>query len=436
MPLPSSLSPHRTGPPGRTGPLIWTGPLGRKGPLGQRRRDRIRASLRRAAPALLAYTAVRLCGALVALLACLILGLAPYDKLLELWDASWYQHIAAHGYGYEHISHRRHLVYRDLAFFPLYPGLVRALSAALPVSFPVAALLVSWVSGLAAAWGIHAVVERLRGRSTAIALVVLWAALPHAVVLSVPYSEALLTALAAWSLHALLSGRWIWAGALAALAGLSRPNGVAVAAAVGLTGLWVLWQRHRRAARGARSPGSTERPPPRPATARVWGGILLAPAGWVGYVLYVGARQGDVLGGYFAVQHDWGSSFDFGLRMSNYVDHISLDSTPPARLVAVLVVMAGLALFTLLLTPRWQSLPGALLVYVGVLLLIAVGGSSYVSCKPRFLLPAFPLLLPPAVRLVRTAKTRPKAATAFVVTLAGSSVLYGAYLVTLGGAAL
>jgi hypothetical protein len=89
---------------------------------------------------------------------------------------------------------------------------------------------VSWAAAGVAACGIHAIGARLYGRRAAAVLVLLWGLLLHSVVLSMAYTEPVLTACAAWSLYAVLTGRWVWEGALASLAGLARPNGLAVAA--------------------------------------------------------------------------------------------------------------------------------------------------------------------------------------------------------------
>ena len=87
------------------------------------------------------------------------------------------------------------------------------------------------------------------------------------------YSEALFTALAAWALHACLCRRWLLAGLLAALAGLTRPVGAAVVAAVLVTALvQVVRERGTRVRRS---------------------GALLAPLGLLGYVGWVGLRVGD-----------------------------------------------------------------------------------------------------------------------------------------------
>jgi hypothetical protein len=72
--------------------------------------------------------------------------------------------------------------------------------------------------------------------------------------------------------------------------------------------------------------------------------------------------------------------------------------------------------------------PLALVVFAGVLVLLVVGGSGSFSSKPRFLLPVFPLLIPPARALVRTWRVRPAHALLVGGALAVVSVLYGAYV--------
>ncbi|WP_208765152.1 hypothetical protein [Streptomyces albidochromogenes] len=92
----------------------------------------------------------------------------------------------------------------------------------------------------------------------------------------------------------------------------------------------------------------------------------------------------------------------------------------------MVVVAVALVLFALLLLEDRPPLP--LLVYPAVLLLITVGGSGFFESKARFLLPAFPLLLPLAHAM---AKARPRTAVVVTAALAGLSLGYGAYLVTI-----
>ncbi|MFE9409936.1 hypothetical protein ACFYN0_14245 [Streptomyces sp. NPDC006704] len=368
------------------------------------------AALRRAAPALGLFAAARLGGLLVLVAAAHHRGILPRARLATAWDADWYARIAAHGYG-RTLFWPDGAVQSDLAFFPLYPGLIRAVTTVLPVTGGTAGLLVSWTAAVAAACGIYLLGERLYGRRVGTVLVLLWGLLPHSVVLTMAYTEPVMTAFAAWSLWAAVTRRWVWAGSLALLAGLSRPNAVAVAAAVVAAAGWELWRGGWRAR-------------------RPWAGALLAPLGWCGYVLWVGAREGDVFGGYFAVQAGWTSRFDFGAGSLAFVKRLTRVPYDLGFPMAALITGVFVVLFALYVLDR-PSLP--LAVYSAVLVLIAVGGAGYFESKPRFLLPAFPLLLPVALALTRA---RPRAAVAVTVALAGLSFGYGAYLLTLATMAL
>ncbi|MER0446679.1 glycosyltransferase family 39 protein [Streptomyces sp. Edi4] len=368
------------------------------------------AALRRAAPALGLFAAARLSGLLVLVAAAHHRGISPRARLATAWDADWYTRIAAHGYG-RTLFWPDGTVQSDLAFFPLHPALIRAVTTVLPVTGGTAGLLVSWTAAAAAACGIYLLGERLYGRRVGTVLVLLWGLLPHSVVLTMAYTEPVMTAFAAWSLWAVVTRRWVWAGSLALLAGLSRPNAVAVAAAVMAAAGWELWRRGWRAR-------------------RPWAGALLAPLGWCGYVLWVGAREGDVFGGYFAVQAGWTSRFDFGAGSLAFVERLTRVPHDLGFPMAALITGVFAVLLALYVLDR-PSLP--LAVYSAVLVVIAVGGAGYFESKPRFLLPAFPLLLPVALALTRA---RPRAAVAVTVALAGLSFGYGAYLLTLATMAL
>ncbi|MGD1224665.1 hypothetical protein AB9Q10_40265 [Streptomyces krungchingensis] len=356
------------------------------------------------------FAAARLTGILALAATAWATGRHPIVLLARSWDSIWYLGIAAHGYG-RTLYFGPTVVHSDLAFFPLYPALVRGVTAVTPLNASTAGLLVSWLAAGAAACGMYAIGARLYGRAVGTAVVLLWGLLPHSVVLSMAYTEPVLTAFAAWSLYAVLGGHWVWAGVLAALAGLSRPNGFAVAAAVLAAAAYEVWRLRARKV-----------------PHRLWTGAALAPLGWVGYVLWVGRRRGDPLRGYFEVQRLWGSRFDFGEGSLRFVKHLLLDGDRFVFPVTLGIVAAATVLCALLIADR---APLPLIVYSGVLLLIALGGSGFFESKPRFLLPAFPLLLPLARALVRTARARPWHATVVVGALAGLSFAYGAYLVVL-----
>lgn len=360
-----------------------------------------------ALPALVFFTAVRLAGLLAVILTNALRGRPLVRNLAHSWDSRWYLHIATHGYGRLIDVTPGGAVQTDWAFFPLYPALIRALTTVLPVTPGQSALLIAWAAAVAAAYGVYAVGHRLYGRGVATALVALWAVLPHAVELTIAYTESLFAALAAWSLYCVLRGRWLWAGGLAALAGLSRPSGFAVAVAVCLAAA------HEAVRQRGRVPAS------------LWAGALLAPLGWLGYVLWVGGRTGDLLGGYLRVQSAWNSRFDLGAGALHFLKALLLHGGVFVYPAALVIVAAAVLLFALLCLER---APLALVAFSGVLILLVVGGSGSFSSKPRFLLPAFPLLIPMARALVRTWRRRPAQALLVLGALTATSLLFGAYV--------
>ncbi|WP_059009590.1 mannosyltransferase family protein [Streptomyces specialis] len=364
-------------------------------------------ALRRAAPALLLFAAVRLLGVAVLELWHPAEEKAAAHLLSERWDSVWYTSIAEHGYG-RTVRLEDGGIHSDLAFFPLLPGLERLVSAVSPLSAAGAGLLISAVASLAAAWGLFAVGDLLYGRRAGVLLAVLWAAVPVGIVQSMAYTESLFTAFAVWAVRALLTGRWVTAGALSALAGLTRPAGLAVAAAVVVTAVAAVASGRERA------------------DARLAWAVVLAPLGWLGYVAWVAVRTGEPLG-YLETQEQWGNGFDGGRAFGAFV----LDRlTGPAPLAGV-GLCAGLALLAwLCVRGARMGLPLPLLVYGGVMVALALCGAGYFGSKPRLLLPAFPLLLPAAVALARA---RPAAAALTAGGAALGAALYGAVWLTGSG---
>ncbi|WP_286257995.1 mannosyltransferase family protein [Streptomyces graminofaciens] len=365
--------------------------------------------LRRAAPALLGYAAVRALGLVV-----LALWSAARDKsaltlLSARWDSLWYSRIADLGYGYE-VRLPNGDVHSNLAFFPLLPWLERAVSAVTPLSPAHAGLLVSTVASLAAAWGIFAVADHVHGRRVGVCAVLLWAVLPVGIVQSMAYSESLFTALAAWSLYAVLTGRWVTAGLLASLAGLTRPVGLAVVAALWATAI----ASFGRIGRSTASHGA-------PAWPRALG-MLLAPLGAAGYVLWVGHRTGKGPLGYLDIQAGWRNGFDGGYAFARFV--VGKFTSFPSALAGVgLLVGVGLIAWLYVVCVR-QGQPLPLLVYAGVVTALALCASSYFGSKPRLLMPAFPLLLPLARALAGARVPR----SAWILGgVAVASAVYGAF---------
>ncbi|WP_432115026.1 hypothetical protein [Streptomyces sp. S1] len=342
------------------------------------------------------YAATRVIGLVVLAVAAAATGEDGPHRLKGRWDSVWYVRIAEHGYGYE-VTLPNGDVHSDLAFFPLLPALERGLSAVLPLDAAGAGLLVSWTAGLAAAWGVFRCGAHAFGPRTGVLLAVLWGVYPTAFVQSMAYTETLFTALAAWSLYAVLRDRWILAGLLCVAAGLTRPTAAALIAALGITALAAL-------VRDRRLP------------ARTVAGVLIAPLGWLGYVVYVGVRE-DSPTAYFEVQAAWGNSIDGGLALARFIAGL-----PWPAALGLTAALALLAWLVVLCVRQRQPLP--LLVYTIGVVLVSLVGAAYFGSRPRLMMPAFGLLLPPAAALARL---RTRAAVPVLAGLALASAAYGAF---------
>jgi hypothetical protein len=318
---------------------------------------------------------------------------------LTAWDSGWYAGIARNGYG--HVAHPPDgRILSDYAFFPALPLLERLL----PLPAASAGLVVSWVATVLAGLGIHAVVEDWRGRRAATLTVLLWAVVPVAAVLSMAYTEALFTATAAWALWCCGRGRWWAAGALAVLAGLTRPTGAAVVLAVMVSAA-------PAARRGDR---------------RALAATVAAPLGLLGYLGYVALRTGDPLG-YFTVTRGWDNRIDLGRAFAAWTWH---RLAAPPHLAGLAVVLGLLALAALVVALFRLRPPVPVLVFVLAMVALSLATSGFFGSKPRYLLPAFPLLVPLALWL-EGRRSWPRRCLLGVAAI--GSVAYGAWWLTGSG---
>jgi hypothetical protein len=352
----------------------------------------VRAAARAAWPALAGYTLARSLG-LVTLLVWARADDRSFFRLLSRSDGEWYISVVEHGY-----DHAERLQ-SNLTFFPLFPALTWCADPLVPGGPRVAAVVVAWLASLAAAWGLFALGNHLGGRRVGIFSAVAWGVLPHAIVESMAYTEGLFTALTAWSLVALLRGRWVTSGFLCLLAGLTRPT-VALIPVVILAAAIAIARRRDGW--------------------RPWAALILAPAGWLGYLAWVAHRTDRVDGWFYLNSRGWGTSLDDVYTVRTAAGTIIHDKPLDFRVVT-LVLASALVLFTLSVRDRQ---PWPLLVFSALLLATAFSVDHY-NAKARLLLPACGLLLPFANALARMTRVQ-----SYIVlgTLAGVASAFGGYL--------
>src|SRR5262245_11464529 len=245
-------------------------------------------------------------------------GPSVRDRLLS-WDAGWFLRVAEgypHGFTYNDSGQ---MVGNGLAFFPLYPALIRV-GHVLGLEPGTAALTVSWITGAIAAVLIAELGTRLYARRVGYLLVVLCFTQPMAIVFSMAYTESLFVALVAGMLLAAHRRAFLVAGLLGLGASLTRPTGLAAALALAVACALYLRERYRRRRAGALDAGRDMAPDgpdlgsdaPWPAPWRPVAGALIALVGVPGYLAWVGLRVGEPAAWFRIQTAGWGTSFDYG----------------------------------------------------------------------------------------------------------------------------
>ncbi|OFX22102.1 MAG: hypothetical protein A2V77_12880 [Anaeromyxobacter sp. RBG_16_69_14] len=156
---------------------------------------------------------------------------------LARWDTEFYLRIAAQGYQAPSTL--------DAAFFPLYPTLLRAVSAVTRLSLVAAGALVSLVCFALAVRAVFLLLEEVAGAERAAGATVVLLAFPGSLFLSAVYTESLFLLVTATALLAARRRNFSVAGLAAALAVLTRPNGALVAIPVALEAVAALRRRER-----------------------------------------------------------------------------------------------------------------------------------------------------------------------------------------------
>ena len=207
-----------------------------------------------------------------------------FAETFAAWDSGWYFDIAQRGYYWSPSGQS------SLAFFPLYPMLMRAL--AWPFGGGDRAL---WLAGIALSYvclllGLT-VLHRLTattfggGREASRRTLLYVAVFPFSYFFTQVYTESLFLLTSVSAVAAAVASRWGWAGLFGALATLTRPNGILIAVPLGLLAL-------------------SGRPRPNELARRA-AALALVPLGFAAYCAFTYRLSGDPLG-WLHAQAQWG----------------------------------------------------------------------------------------------------------------------------------
>ena len=329
------------------------------------------------------------------------------------WDSVWFLRIAEHGYDAASGA--------ASAFYPLYPAAVGLLGRALFGHYVLAGILVSLLAAFGSFLLLHRIAEERLGAEGARRAVLYLAVFPFALFLQAVYSESvyLLLTLAAFLLAE--RGRFPAAGAVAGLALLTRPTGVALLPALAL----VAWRERRRA--------------------RALASLALAPLLFAAYPLYLWRAEGDAwafrhaqrlwsrhlspvgpLGGIWdGFRAGWAGIEQLASGSHTHVYWTAVQDTDPIRAATLnLECLAYLVLFAVLTAIAWKRFgaPYGLFATLSLAIPLSVPSERWpLLSLPRFGLTIFPLFL-----ALASLGGRPRAHTAIVAI---SSLLLGVSVV-------
>jgi hypothetical protein len=250
------------------------------------------------------------------------LGQSTLGSEMSNWDGKWYLLTTQTWYFHHVVPHAGS--YTTLGFMPLYPMLMWVLAHA--IGYFGAGILISMVSGGIATLLVGQLAEQWWGPERARRAIAFWCFFPGTIVFSMVYSEGVTVALIAGAMILMHRRQWLWAGVCAGFATAIAP---AALSAVPMCAVAALLELHRRGSSDADTNslllrawrrGASGREARRELLAPYARGLrdrsarrsllapILAPAGAIGFGIYLWFWTGSPLADYRAQHIEWSES--------------------------------------------------------------------------------------------------------------------------------
>jgi len=282
------------------------------------------------------------------------------------WDAVHYLDIARRGYAGT-----------DMAFFPLYPSLIKIVGQSIGNNL-VAGLIISNVALFFGLLFFYKLVEHQYTRGVAHRAIFYISIFPTAIFFSAVYTESLFFALTVASFYYIREHRWVTAGVVGAFAALTRSEGVLLAIPYAIEVV---------SAMRAGSLASFFASPAR--IARIVIGAAAIPLGLAAYMAWLWVLNGDPL--YFShVQSHWNRHF--APPWMSVVHSFKVIAHAKSSLVAAnqLIEIVFTILLIGVLLAGLRRLRPSYSVYMALSIIVPMSTSSLMS-MPRFAIVLFPL---------------------------------------------
>ena len=287
----------------------------------------------------------------------------PILDAFSRWDATNYLRIASDGYQVSQPT--------DVAFFPLYPLLVRSVAAGIgldgPAGHQLAAMLLANLALLAAMVVLVELADLDLDAPTASRTALYALVFPTSFVLSAAYAELLLLFLTTAAMLAGRRQRWWLAGGLGALATLTRPVGFLILVPLAIEAIVV-----------RRQPGTWRSIP----------ALLLIPAALASYGLFLAFQFGDPLA-FLGAEAAWGRHLvpPWETLAAFFAGPLEVHSGEHSVVNLVFTIVG-----VILAIAAWRLLRPSFAAYLTALILVPFCSGSLLS-MPRFLVADFPVFL-------------------------------------------
>jgi hypothetical protein len=314
------------------------------------------------------------------------------------WDGGWYFSIVVDGY-----SNQRGVGATNIAFFPGFPLLSRALSYVPFFSEYRATVVITLLMGMIAVCLFHLLaMQILVDKEQATFATMLFAFTPGSVVFSMFYSEGLFIALSIACLYFLIRKRFMAAAIFTCLAGTVRPSAIVLIAVLYMSVF--IDCRHNFKIKKLLP-------------------LSIAPIGMLGYGAYLQQHVGSV-SAYFETQSaGWGEKFSLTARVNDFGQFFTWATNGFGAADWNKVVPGAMTLLVVLaLIGCWRLKPPIEVVVFAIGILGMSFFSSTLGFRPRFVMTAFPLFLGLSA-ILRTSVQRQIAVSLSVVSLSLYSMI-------------
>ncbi len=282
------------------------------------------------------------------------------------WDSVHYLDIARRGYAGT-----------DMAFFPLYPALIRLVGNGVGNDL-IAGLIISNVALFFGLLFFYKLIEHQFTRAVAHRAIFYISIFPTAVFFSAVYTESLFFALTVASFYYIREHRWATAGIVGTFAALTRSEGVLLVVPFAIEVFSAI-----RASSLAQVFGSPKR------LARIALGAVAIPLGLAAYMAWLWVLNGDPL--YFShVQSHWNRhlsppwvSAEHAFRIIAHAKTPLVVTNQSIEIVFTILMIAVLAAGLRRMRPSYSA-------YMALSIVIPMSTSSLMS-MPRFALVLFPM---------------------------------------------